>query len=221
MGNVVNYIKWRGDLSFSDSPFNEVDNLALALLVYNDFFGIVPVRGAGIKISIKDAAEWYFTKHSIDECSRLDFDWILYYMAKTRRFGGLYLSDYVDLNESEKDMMFTAFTVHLPDGTKYVSFRGTTMDIDDWRLDFKISFEEIGAQKAAADYLKFITEKYSGDIFVGGHSKGGNLAVYSAMNAPDVVRNRIKRIYSNPVETLEIFLFFFPTSPYLYILSAT
>ena len=197
MGNVVNYIKWRGDLSFSDSPFNEVDNLALALLVYNDFFGIVPVRGAGIKISIKDAAEWYFTKHSIDECSRLDFDWILYYMAKTRRFGGLYLSDYVDLNESEKDMMFTAFTVHLPDGTKYVSFRGTTMDIDDWRLDFKISFEEIGAQKAAADYLKFITEKYSGDIFVGGHSKGGNLAVYSAMNAPDVVRNRIKRIYSN------------------------
>ena len=197
MGNVVNYIKWRGDLSFSDSPFNEVDNLALALLVYNDFFGIVPVKGEGIKISIKDAAEWYFTKHSIDKCSRLDFDWILYYMAKTRRFGGLYLSDYIDLNESEKDMMFTAFTVHLPDGTKYVSFRGTTMDIDDWRLDFKISFEEIGAQKAAAEYLKFITEKYSGDIFVGGHSKGGNLAVYSAMNAPDVVRNRIKRIYSN------------------------
>ena len=197
MGNVVNYIKWRGDLSFSDSPFNEVDNLALALLVYNDFFGIVPVKGAGIKISIKDAAEWYFTKHSIEECSRLDFDWILYYMAKTRRFGGLYLSDYIDLNESEKDMMFTAFTVHLPDGTKYVSFRGTTMDIDDWRLDFKISFEEIGAQKAAAEYLKFITEKYSGDIYVGGHSKGGNLAVYSAMNAPDVVRNRIKRIYSN------------------------
>ena len=197
MGNVVNYIKWRGDLSFSDSPFNEVDNLALALLVYNDFFGIVPVKGAGIKISIKDAAEWYFTKHSIEDCSRLDFDWILYYMAKTRRFGGLYLSDYIDLNESEKDMMFTAFTVHLPDGTKYVSFRGTTMDIDDWRLDFKISFEEIGAQKAAAEYLKFITEKYSGDIYVGGHSKGGNLAVYSAMNAPDVVRNRIKRIYSN------------------------
>lgn len=197
MGNVVNYIKWRGDLSFFDSPFNEVDNLALSLLIYNDFFGIVPVKGAGIKISIKDAAEWYFTKHSIDECSRLDFDWILYYMAKTGRFGDLYLSDYVDLNESEKDMMFTAFTVHLPDGTKYVAFRGTTMDIDDWRLDFKISFEEIGAQKAAAEYLKFITEKYSGDIFVGGHSKGGNLAVYSAMNAPDVVRNRIKRIYSN------------------------
>ena len=197
MGNVVNYIKWREDLEFSNAPFNEVDNLALALLVYNDFDGIIPAKGVDNKISVKDASEWYFTMHTTEGLSKLDFDWILYYMAKTKRFGSLYLSDYIDINDSDKDMMFTAFTVHLPDGTKYVSFRGTTMDIDDWRLDFKISFEEIAAQKAAAEYLKFITEKYAGDIYVGGHSKGGNLAVYSAMNAPDVVRNRIKRIYSN------------------------
>ena len=197
MGNVVNYIKWRGDLTFSDSPFNEVDNLALSLLIYNDFGGIVPAKGKSDSISVKDAAEWYFTKHSIEELSRLDFDWILYYMAKTKRFGNLMLSDYIDINNSDESMMFTAFTVHLPDGTRFISFRGTTMDIDDWRMDFKISFEEIMAQKAAAEYLNFITQKYAGDIFVGGHSKGGNLAVYAAMNASYVVRNRIKRIYSN------------------------
>ncbi len=197
MGNVVNYIKWRGDLTFDNAPFNEVDNLALSLLIYNDFGGIVPEKGTSSSISVKDASEWYFTKHSIVDLGRLDFDWLLYYMAKTKRFGKLKLSDYVDINDSDENMMFTAFTIHLPDGTSFVSFRGTTMDIDDWRLDFKISFEEIGAQKAAADYLKFITEKYAGDIYVGGHSKGGNLAVYAAMNAPDVVKNRIKRIYSN------------------------
>ena len=197
MGNVVNYIKWRGDLSFSDSPFNEVDNLALALLIYNDFGGIVPSTDKSDSIAIQAASEWYFTKHSTENLTRLDFDWILYYMGKTRRFGNLKLSDYVDINDSDDNMMFTAFTVHLPDGTLYVSFRGTTMDIDDWRLDFRISFEEIGAQKAAAQYLKYITEKYSGDVLIGGHSKGGNLAVYAAMNAPDVVTNRIKRIYSN------------------------
>ncbi len=197
MGNVVNYIKWRGDLTFSDSPFNEVDNLALSLLIYNDFGGIVPTKDKSDSISVKDAAEWYFTKHSIEELGRLDFDWILYYMAKTKRFGNLRLSDYIDVNNSDESMLFTAFTVHLPDGTRFISFRGTTMDIDDWRLDFKISFEEIMAQKAAAEYLNFITQKYAGDIFVGGHSKGGNLAVYAAMNASYVVRNRIKRIYSN------------------------
>ncbi|MBQ3795535.1 MAG: DUF2974 domain-containing protein [Butyrivibrio sp.] len=197
MGNVVNYIKWRGDLSFDDSPFNEVDNLALSLLIYNDFDGIVPEKGETSSISVKDASEWYFTKHSLMDLGRLDFDWLLYYMAKTKRFGDLRLSDYIDISDSDENMMFTAFTIHLPDGTLFVSFRGTTMDIDDWRLDFRISFEEIGAQKAAADYLKFITEKYAGDIYVGGHSKGGNLAVYSAMNVPDIVKNRIKRIYSN------------------------
>ena len=70
------------------------------------------------------------------------------------------------------------------------------MDIDDWREDFQISFKEIEAQKAAAKYLKYIMGKYAGDIYVGGHSKGGNLAVYAAMNAPDEVKRRIKRIYS-------------------------
>ena len=197
MGNVINYLKWRGDLSFSDAPFNDVDNLVLALLIYNDFEGIVPGKDESKRISAKDASEWYFTKHSIQDLGRLDYDWVLYYVAKTKRFGSLYLSDYVDINDADTKMMFTAFTVHLPDGTNYVSFRGTTMDIDDWRLDFNISFEEIGAQKAAAEYLKHITEKYAGDIYVGGHSKGGNLAVYAAMNAPDIVRNRIKRVYSN------------------------
>ncbi len=197
MGNVVNYIKWRGDLSFTNAPFNEVDNLALSLLVYNDFGGIVPGKDESASISVKDASEWYFTSHSLENLTRLDFDWILYYMAKTGRFGELKLSDYVDINDSDRNMMFTAMTIHLPDGTLFVSFRGTTMEIDDWRMDFQISFEEIEAQRAAARYLKHITEKYAGDIYVGGHSKGGNLAVYAAMNAPYVVRNRIKRIYSN------------------------
>ena len=77
MGNVVNYIKWRGDLSFSDSPFNEVDNLALALLIYNDFGGIVPSTDKSDSIAIQAASEWYFTKHSIENLTRLDFDWIL------------------------------------------------------------------------------------------------------------------------------------------------
>ena len=76
MGNVVNYIKWRGDLEFSNAPFNEVDNLALALLVYNDFDGIIPAKGVDNKISVKDASEWYFTMHTTEGLSKLDFDWI-------------------------------------------------------------------------------------------------------------------------------------------------
>lgn len=197
MANIINYIKWRGDISLYKDPFNEVDNLGLALLIYNDFGGIVPGKDESGSISVGAAADKYFKTHSIEECSMFDFDWVLYYMAQSKRFSNLMLSDYVDINDSDRNMLFTAVTVHLPDGTLYVAYRGTTMDIEDWRLDFQLSFEEIEAQKAAARYLRHITQKYAGNIWVGGHSKGGNLAVYAAMYAPDVVRNRIKRIYSN------------------------
>ena len=30
MANIIDYLNWRGDLSFEVSPFNEVDNYILA-----------------------------------------------------------------------------------------------------------------------------------------------------------------------------------------------
>ena len=175
MANLVNYIKWRGDLGFEQSPFNEVDNLAFSLLIYNDLNGIVPDSATGGEITVKKAADIYFSTHPKDGLSRVDFDWVLLYMAKSKRFGELTLSDYLDVNDMDKDMLITAMTIHFPDGSLFVSFRGTTMDIDDWRMDFKISFEEIMAQKEAVNYLRYILSKYAGDVYVGGHSKGGTL----------------------------------------------
>ena len=36
MGNILDYLDWRGDLTFEQSPFNEVDNLILACFYYLD-----------------------------------------------------------------------------------------------------------------------------------------------------------------------------------------
>ncbi len=197
MANIINYIKWRGDLSFEESPFNEVDNLALSLVVYSDLKGIVPDSDSGQKITIREAAARYFKERDPRMMSRIEYDWVLYYMAKGRRFGDLLVSDYLELNDVSQDMLITAMTIHLPDMTKYVAYRGTTYEIDDWRMDFMISFEEIPAQKEAVDYLQRVMQKYSGDFLVGGHSKGGNLALYSAMHSPDTLLLRIKQVYSN------------------------
>ncbi len=197
MANIINYIKWRGDLRFEASTFNEVDTLALSLVVYSDLKGIVPDSESGRKITIREAAARYFKERDPRMMSRIEYDWVLYYMAKGRRFGDLLVSDFLDLSDVSQNMLITAMTIHLPDMTKYVSYRGTTNEIDDWRMDFMISFEEIPAQKAAVDYLQRVMEKYSGDFLVGGHSKGGNLALYSAMHTPDTLLLRIKQIYSN------------------------
>lgn len=197
MANVINYIKWRGDLSFGRSAFNEVDNLALSLLVYNDFSGIVPGKDEEGIISVKRACAKFLESYNLEGAPKTDFGWVPYYMGPSKRFGELRLSDYLDIKDTERDMMITAFTVHLPGGALYVSFRGTTMEIDDWRMDFQISFEEIKAQKAAVKYLNHILNKYSGDVYVGGHSKGGNLALYAAMHLSDEDQGRVKHIYSN------------------------
>ncbi|WP_158588923.1 Mbeg1-like protein [Butyrivibrio sp. XB500-5] len=197
MANVINYIKWRGDLTFGRAPFNEVDNLALSLLVYNDFTGIIPGKDEEGSVTVKKASEEFIKTYSLEGAPKTDFGWVPYYMRNSKRFGELRLSDYLDIKDTERDMMITAFTVHFPSGAVFVVFRGTTMEIDDWRMDFQISFEEIKAQKAAVKYLNHILNKYAGDVYVGGHSKGGNLALYAAMHISDDVQDRIKHIYSN------------------------
>ncbi|WP_026670463.1 Mbeg1-like protein [Butyrivibrio sp. AE3006] len=197
MANVINYLKWRGDLTFDESLFNEVDNLVLSLVVYSDLKGIVPEYMSGGSIKVKDAAAAFFEKHDPKYMSRIEYDWVLYYMAKSRRFSDLLLSDFMDINDMSQNMLVTAMTVRLPDGRRYVSYRGTGYDIDDWRMDFMISFQEIPAQKEALNYLSNVMQKYSGDFLVGGHSKGGNLALYASMNISDTLQIRIKQIYSN------------------------
>ena len=45
-------------------------------------------------------------------------------------------------------------------------------------------------------YVGKVAERYKGDFMVAGHSKGGNMAAFSAMNSPKEVRERITDIYS-------------------------
>lgn len=58
VGNILSYLKWRGDLTFKERAFCEVDNLVLAELAYIDFSGIVPEQGTGI--SVREAAERFY-----------------------------------------------------------------------------------------------------------------------------------------------------------------
>ena len=70
MANLINYIKWRGDLDFERAPLNEIDNLAFSLVIYNDLNGIVPDSETGGEITVKKAADMYFSTHPTDGLSR-------------------------------------------------------------------------------------------------------------------------------------------------------
>lgn len=92
---------------------------------------------------------------------------------------------------------FAALTFRLPTGELVIAFRGTDDSLVGWKEDFNMAYQyPVPAQKQAADYLEKVAALWDGDIILTGHSKGGNVSVYAAMNARDDVKDRIRHIYS-------------------------
>ena len=101
MSNVSDYLKWRGDLDFSQAPFNDVDNLILAQIAYVDFTDIVPAPGSIETITIAEAADTFFDTHDEKEIKKCKSfigkaPYLLREAAATKRFGSLILTNYVD-----------------------------------------------------------------------------------------------------------------------------
>ena len=98
MPNVFDYLEWRGDLTFEETPVNDVDNLIFCLLSYVDLDGIVPTDPAKGHVPLRHAAAEYFFTHGDDRPLGLivptDILTLFRRMAHTRRFRDLELTGY-------------------------------------------------------------------------------------------------------------------------------
>ncbi|MGN0266951.1 MAG: HAD-IA family hydrolase [Lachnospiraceae bacterium] len=195
MGTILDYIVWRGDLTMKERPFNEVDNLILSELVYFDFDKVMEEETA---ITIEEAYRWYQLQEYPENYSINDPVPILKACAESRRFSDIQISDFISIIDQELQIQFAAAVFHMDDNMNYVAFRGTDNTIVGWREDFNFSFmEETGAQAEALQYLNLVLEQYQAYTIVGGHSKGGNLAIYAAAFCDELLKNRILWVYSN------------------------
>lgn len=203
MANLLDYLDWRGDLTIDRDPFNEVDNLILAELSFVNFGGIVPETGEAVEL--QEAAEAYFARFPAGE--KIDMGVLvpevipemLRRMAATPRFAHMKLSCFEDRLDNEQAVQFAALTVDTGDGGVYLAFRGTDDTLAGWKEDFRMAcVPEIPAQGLAAAYIRRVAKQYPRKkLRLGGHSKGGNLAVWAALSAPERVRRRIVRVWSN------------------------
>ena len=200
MGNIMDYISWRGDLSFEQSQFNEVDNLILACFSYVNLDGISAVtkqKGIGLKKLTKEFMKLHTMKELEADKSFIRLaPFMMMEMAKSVRFGKCVVRNYVNDIVTEAEQQFAAMEIVLEDGTSYVSFRGTDDTIIGWREDFNLSTGVVPAQKRAIEYLQKISEHTDGMLRVGGHSKGGNLAIYGSVMCKSA-HEKILEIYSN------------------------
>ena len=197
MANVCDYVRWRGDLTLEQSEFNEIDNLILARFSYFPFDKIIRENEIA---TIKELSR----RFSNQDVTKLPILWkddveLFPLMGNSKRFGGMLATKYINKIDAEQEKQFSAITVLMPDDTIYVSYRGTDNTIVGWKEDFNMSFKShIASQISAKQYLEEIAKEYpSSKIIIGGHSKGGNIAVYAATFASKEVKDRIINVYNN------------------------
>ena len=200
MGNIMDYISWRGDLTFAQSPFNEVDNLILACFSYVNLDRIPAVtrqKGIELKKLVKEFKKLHTIKELEADKSFIRLaPFMMFDMAESVRFGNCVIRNYVNEIVTEAEKQFSAVEIVLDDGTSYISFRGTDDTIIGWKEDFNLSTGVVPAQERAVEYMQWISDKASGMLRVGGHSKGGNLAIYGSVMCKSV-HDKILEIYSN------------------------
>lgn len=199
MSNVIDYIKQYGIYDFNQKQYNSVDGLILSQLSYLKFDGIVPQVGEDKEaIRLKDIRDhenysMLFSDERYADNNKAFFETL----ADSRRFGEILLNHYINLVSRRWEMQFSAICCELSNKVTHVIYRGTDESMIGWKEDFNMAFmTPIPAQTKSVDYINYVAERIQGDIYVAGHSKGGNLAVYAAMKCPNQVQDRIVRIES-------------------------
>lgn len=200
-GTIIDYLKEYADVSLADEPMNDVDSLALCQFSYLKFDGLVPsVTENARAVSLQQLYEHPdYEKLYGDERYEKENRALFEAMRRCVRFRNMKLNCYINIIENQADFetQFSAVTFLLEDGTMYVAYRGTDETIVGWKEDFNMAFlSPVPGQELAIKYLNMVTERLPRDFYIGGHSKGGNLAVYAAMNCDPSVQERIIKIYS-------------------------
>ncbi len=204
MANIEDYIKWRGDLPFEQSPFCRVDALVLCQISYLNFDRLLPDYDFGVEMKLSELAEIF--ENSRDFKKRSETGLLInrktapffLQVARTRRFENIRITGYVSKIDLTIEEQFAAASYKLPDRTNFICFRGTDDSIVGWKEDFNLATEkEVPAQKDAVEYLEKAAKNLKGKIRIGGHSKGGNLAMYASAVVDKKISERILCIYNN------------------------
>ena len=190
MDTVLDDLLWRGRDSFAYRPLCLPDSLVFSWLSYQDLRGLAD---GGKRITLRRACQRLLDREAESGAADPQRTALLQAIGGSERFGGVVAFDHVDIHRGT-DLQFSATSFLLPDGQCYVSFRGTDDTIAGWKEDFITSFSETAGQRQAAAYLRRAINR-GGPCLVGGHSKGGCLALFAALSLPAPLRPQVLHLY--------------------------
>jgi hypothetical protein len=202
MADLFDYLLWRGDLDFSRSPFNPVDYIIFSQISYLPFDGIVPgpdeKEGISVHLALKKLEEKLNSKNTElkPELSFHEGPRFISSLASSDRFRNCRLFGYINRVDTDMEYQFAAISIYAKSGG-CIAFRGTDESFVGWKENFNMSFREIiPSQAEAVKYIEKMAPKIKGRLRVCGHSKGGNLAVFSAAFCGKKIQRRIEGVYS-------------------------
>ncbi len=201
MGNISDYVAWRGDISFKVSPFNHIDSLILCQILYADLEQIVP-KSFTSKISLCDVGKMYFNNgHHEKKLGALinkDTASLLKSVSEATRYSKIQICALVNTIDTYNDTQFGAMCALLPTGELCVIFKGTDDTLAGWKEDFNMCHTfPIPAHGLALEYLENACSKFNKKTYVMGHSKGGNLSVYASAYANQKTSKKIIAVFDN------------------------
>lgn len=198
MDNIFDYVKKYGDYSFKEKGFNECDNLVLCALFYLDFSKTSIHKGT---YTLDVIGQELVSNYDFKDISKRGMAqrnaYILFKLVMTKaRYKKIVLSDYV--YETSRTKQFGAITYKINKNLSYICFEGTDELVSGWREDGELACKfPVEAQKCAIDYVNEHVTLFGPNVIIGGHSKGGNLALISAMYTKPYKQFKIKKVYSN------------------------
>lgn len=201
MANIIDYIDWRGDLSFNQASINKVDIVALSQLALIAFDDILINRRKELSMTIEEAYH-VMVKHGVSKYENMGLIIpkaiipMFEKMASAKRYRNLIIGNYQNIVSVDKETQFCGLTIDLNESTRCVIFSGTDDTIIGWKENFNmLRVDQTPAQKTSCSYLERCgvgKEK----LYVLGHSKGGNLALFSTINVNRETFDKIIHCYN-------------------------
>lgn len=200
--NILDYVDWRGDLSFRQSSFNEVDNVVFSMLIYMDFKQTM-LNAQSTYPTLADGVDTFFKQYNyktykLGAIIPSEIKDLALKMKSSKRYGQILFLDYVKEVDIDRRSQFCAGAFLLDDNSIVVAYEGTDDSIVGWYEDAMLAvYDEVLAQKKAVAFLNKIGAMFPNKkIYICGHSKGGNLAYFSAMFATKDIKERIVNVYN-------------------------
>ncbi len=198
MKNIIDYTQ-ENLSTFDQYPFNAVDSLILSSAAYIHFPDILPeVAGwKGLRLQELYRAEYFEEMfHNIPLSE--DTKQLFFALAASPRFRDIRVMGYTEQFDLLSEKQFSAMTFQVQSDLYYIAFRGTDSTFVGWKEDFNMAFKSpIPSQEEAVRYIEKAALYCHGKIYTGGHSKGGNLAVYASAMCRENIQQKIDRIYSH------------------------